>query len=148
NDLQGARAQLEQAIKLDARAYQAHFALGTVLERQGDDGRARQAYQSALDIVPYYEPAITQIALSYSRANQLDQAESFLNAQRARAPGSAAVLAALAEVRSLQKNSEQAQELAREALKKDPDYKPAMVVLARDHYRNRRLDLALYTLTA
>jgi tetratricopeptide (TPR) repeat protein len=33
-------------------------------------------------------------------------------------------------------------------LKKDPDYRPAMLTLARDHYRARRLDLALYTLTA
>jgi tetratricopeptide (TPR) repeat protein len=38
--------------------------------------------------------------------------------------------------------------LAQKALKKDPDYRPAMVTLARDHYRARRLDLALYTLTA
>src|SRR5262249_9663197 len=34
------------------------------------------------------------------------------------------------------------------ALKLNPDYRPAMVVIARDHYRNRRLDLALYALQA
>jgi tetratricopeptide (TPR) repeat protein len=62
-------------------------------------------------------------------------------------PNSAAVLAALAEVESIQGNSGEAQRLAQDALKKDPDYRPAMVTLARDHYRARRLDLALYTLT-
>ena len=44
------------------------------------------------------------------------------------------------------RNSGEAQRLAQEALKKNPDYRPAMVTLARDHYRRRRLDLALYTL--
>jgi tetratricopeptide (TPR) repeat protein len=63
-------------------------------------------------------------------------------------PNSAAALAALAEVKSVQKDSPSAQRLAQQALKHDPDYRPAMVVLARDHYRTRRLDLALYTLTA
>ncbi len=147
-DLQTAHAQLTQAVTQDGRAYQAHFALGTVYDRMGQFAQARQAYMNALSIVPYYEPAIREIAGGYMRAGMVDEAMSFLNAQRAKAPGSAAILTGLAEVRSLQKDSDQAQELARQALKKDPDYKPAMVVLARDHYRNRRLDLALYTLTA
>src|SRR5690606_37558745 len=47
-----------------------------------------------------------------------------------------------------QKDSGAAQDFAQQALKANPDYKPAMVALARDHYRNRRLDLALYALTA
>ncbi len=40
------------------------------------------------------------------------------------------------------------QRLAQEALKLNPDYRPAMVIIARDHFRNRRLDLALYALQA
>src|SRR6476620_12794969 len=63
-------------------------------------------------------------------------------------PNSGAVLAALAEVKSIQKDSASAQQLAQDALKKNPDYRPAMLTIARDHYRARRLDLALYTLTA
>jgi Tfp pilus assembly protein PilF len=56
------------------------------------------------------------------------------------------VVAALAEVKSLRGDTGSAQRLAQEALKKDPDCKPAMITLARDHFRARRLDLALYTL--
>jgi tetratricopeptide (TPR) repeat protein len=63
-------------------------------------------------------------------------------------PKSAAVSAALGEVKSIQGDSGAAQRLAQEALKKNPDYAPAMIALARDHYRARRLDLALYTLRA
>jgi tetratricopeptide (TPR) repeat protein len=61
-------------------------------------------------------------------------------------PKSAAVPAALAEVKSIEGDSTAAQHHAREALKKNPDYRPAMVTIARDHYRKRRLDLALYSL--
>src|SRR5262249_52516097 len=63
-------------------------------------------------------------------------------------PKSAAVAATLAEVKSLQKDTGSAQRIAQEALKINPDYRPAMVIIARDHYRNRRLDLALYALQA
>src|SRR5262249_53337761 len=75
-----------------------------------------------------------------------DEATDFLNARQAQMPKSAAVTAALAEVKSIQGDSGSAQRLAQEALKKNPDYRPAMVTLARDHYRARRLDLALYAL--
>jgi tetratricopeptide (TPR) repeat protein len=76
------------------------------------------------------------------------EAETFMRGLAAKYPESAAVLATLAEVLSSRGDSTSAQELAQKALKKDPDYRPAMVTLARDHYRARRLDLALYTLAA
>src|SRR5688572_22274236 len=75
-------------------------------------------------------------------------AEAFARGAAAKYPDSAAVLAALAEIYSARGDSPSAQQFAQKALKKDPDYRPAMVTLARDHYRARRLDLALYTLTA
>ncbi len=147
-DLAGAEAQLRQATTIDPRAHQAHFALGTVLDRSGDPTGARRAYREALSLVPDFEPAIAEMAFGYLRAGQLSEASSFLRVHRAQAEDSAAILAAEAELASQQKDTAQAQKLAQRALKLDPDYRPAMVVLARDHYRNRRLDLALYTLTA
>jgi tetratricopeptide (TPR) repeat protein len=48
----------------------------------------------------------------------------------------------------MQRDTSAAQQLAQEALKKNSDYRPAMVTIARDHYRNRRLDLSLYALQA
>ncbi len=147
-DLKGAATQFEQAIAADAQAYQAHYALGTVHEHSGDTTAAAAEYRRALSIVQDFEPAVASLTQMYIREERLGEAESFLNSQRSRVPNSAAVLASLAELKSVQRNSAEAQQLAQEALKKDPDYRPAMVVLARDHYRNRRLDLALYTLTA
>ncbi len=147
-DLKGAGEQFSKAIKADAQAYPAHVAMGVVHERRSEMARALESYASALAIKPDFGPAISarvRLLLSMGRAAE---AETFARGLAAKYPESAAVLAALAEVMSARGDSTSAQELAQKALKKDPDYRPAMVTLARDHYRARRLDLALYTLTA
>jgi Tfp pilus assembly protein PilF len=147
-DLKGAGEQFSKAIKVDAQAYPAHVAMGVVHERRSEMARALESYSSALAIKPDFGPAISarvRLLLSMGRAAE---AETFARGLAAKYPESAAVLAALAEVMSARGDSTSAQELAQKALKKDPDYRPAMVTLARDHYRARRLDLALYTLTA
>lgn len=147
-DLPGASTQFRKAIAADGKAYQAHYALGVVEEHSSRKAEAADSYRRSVSIQSDFEPAISALTQMLIRDDRLSDAESFLNRQRSVAPGSAAVLASLAEVRSVQKNSAEAQSLAQQALKLDPDYRPAMVVLARDHYRNRRIDLALYTLTA
>jgi tetratricopeptide (TPR) repeat protein len=145
-DLRAARTQFLLAIQSDAKAYQAHYSLGVIRERLGDNAGASSSYLKALAIVADYEPAIVAEAMLLATTNRADQAERFLNEQLAKMPKSAAISAALSEVKSIQGDSGSAQRLAQEALKKNPDYRPAMLALARDHYRSRRLDLALYTL--
>jgi tetratricopeptide (TPR) repeat protein len=147
-DLQGAKTQFSKAAETDPKAFQAQYSLGVVQERLGQKSAALSAYRAAVGIVKDYEPAIAAYALLLARTGDVSEAEDFLNRERGILPESAAVLAALAEVKSIQKDSGTAQQLAQDALKKNPDYRPAMVTLARDHYRARRLDLALYTLTA
>jgi tetratricopeptide (TPR) repeat protein len=147
-DLAGARTQLSRATQADPKAYQAYYSLGVVQERLNEIGNAQSSYRQATVIVPDYEPAIFAYAVSVARQGKGDAAMEFLNARRASMPKSAAVIAAMGEVKSIQGDSGAAQRLAQEALKKNPDYAPAMIALARDHYRARRLDLALYTLKA
>lgn len=145
-DLAGAKAQFQAAIAADGKAYSAYYSLGVVEERLGRRAEALSAYQRAVDIVPDYEPAIVAYGVLSAKQGQADRAVSFLKEKLGRWPSSAAITAALSEVRSIQGDSGEAQRLAQEALKKNPDYRPAMVTLARDHYRNRRLELALYAL--
>lgn len=145
-DLQGAKTQFNKAVGADAKAYQAYYSLAVVHERLGAAGNAASAYQTAIGIVPDYEPAIVGYALLMARAGRVSEAEDFLRSKMGAYPKSAAISTGLAEVKSLQGDSREAQRLAQEALKKNPDYRPAMVTLARDHYRNRRLDLAQYAL--
>jgi tetratricopeptide (TPR) repeat protein len=147
-DLAAARGHFKAATEADSNAYEAYYALGTTHQRLAETELAAEAYRRALDLVPDYEPAIEGITRLYLASNRVSDAETYLNRLRSQVPNSAAVLAALAEIKSIQKDSAAAQQLAQQALKANPDYRPAMVTLARDHYRNRRLDLALYALTA
>ena len=145
-DLQGAKNQFVSATQADSKAYQAYYSLGVVRERMNETSGALQAYRQATTIVADYEPAIVAYAVLLARTGKADEANDFLNARQAQMPKSAAVSGAMAEVKSIQGDSGAAQRLAQEALKKNPDYRPAMMTLARDHYRSRRLDLALYAL--
>jgi len=145
-DLDGAKTQFNKAAQSDSKAYQAYYSLGVVDERLGDNAGALSAYKRAISVVPDYEPAIVSYGVLLANTGQQSEAETFLSNQQSKYPRSAAITAGLAEVKSIGGNSADAQRLAQEALKKNPDYRPAMLTLARDHYRNRRLDLALYTL--
>jgi len=145
-DLGAAQAGFEKATSADSRAYQAYYSLAVVKERLGDVGGALAAYRAATNVVPDYEPAIAGLSVLLARSGRPEEAVEYLNQRMAAMPKSAAVSAALAEVKSIQGDSGAAQRLAQEALKKRPDYRPAMVTIARDHYRARRLELALYAL--
>ena len=145
-DLNAARLFFKQATELDPRAHQAFYSLAVVQGRLKEPG-AGSSYQQAISLVPDYEPAIIGYAMHQAAKNP-SEADRFLTEKRGQMPKSAAVAAALAEVKSLQRDTGSAQRLAQEALKLNPDYRPAMVIIARDHFRNRRLDLALYALQA
>ncbi len=141
-----AETQFEQATQADPRAYQAYYSLGVVRERKGNATGALSAYAKAISIVPDYEPAIVSYGVLLAKEGNSSEAEQYLNGRLAKMDKSAAVTTAKAEVKSIRNESGAAQRLAQQALKINPDYRPAMVTLARDHYRSRRLDLALYSL--
>jgi tetratricopeptide (TPR) repeat protein len=147
-DLRGAKTQFQRATQADSKAYQAYYSLGVVEERLNETSNAVSSYRQATVVVPDYEPAIAAYAILLAKSGKPDQAVDYLNGRMSAMPKSAAVVAAMAEVKSIQGDSGAAQRLAQEALKKNPDYAPAMITLSRDHYRARRLDLALYTLKA
>jgi tetratricopeptide (TPR) repeat protein len=145
-DLDGAATQFTKATEADSNAYQAYYSIGVIRERLGNGTGALSAYSKAISIVADYEPAIVAYAVLMARQGNPDAAEEYLNGRLAKMDRSAALTTALAEVKSIRGDSGAAQRLAKEALKTNPDYRPAMVVMARDHYRSRRLDLALYAL--
>jgi Tfp pilus assembly protein PilF len=147
-DLKTATTQFEQAVALDRRSHQALAGLAVVLERRGQIDRALEAYRAALALAPDYPPALSGAVRMLLAADRVGDAAVVAHSAAAKAPDSAAVLTARAEVSSARGDSTTAQQLAQKALKRDPDYRPAMLTLARDHYRARRLDLALYTLKA
>ena len=142
-----AKQLFEQVTQSDPRSHQAFYSLGVIQDRLKDAGAAA-SYRQAFTLVPDYEPAIIAYAMLLAKKGQLSEADRFLTEKRGQMPKSAAVAATRAEVKSLQIDTGASQRIAQEALKINPDYRPAMVIIARDHYRNRRLDLALYALQA
>jgi tetratricopeptide (TPR) repeat protein len=147
-NLTQAETLFSQTTQSDAEAFQAYYSLGVVQERLDKKSAALASYKKAFQIVPEYDRAMVAHGMLLAKKGDLSKADSFFVNQRKKLPKSAALAAALAEVKSLQKDTASAQEIAQQALKIDPGYSPAMMTIARDHYRNRRLDLSLYALKA
>ena len=147
-DLQTAKGKFRDATKDDPKESAAYYALGCVLERLGDNSGAQTAYRQAFTAKSSDEQAMGAYALNLAHTGHQTEADSFLTDKHQRAPSSARLETYLAEVKSLEKDSSSAQQLAQDALRIDPNFKDAMVVIARDHYRNGRADLSLYALQA
>ncbi len=94
------------------------------------------------------EIAMGAYALNLAHTGHQGEADTFLTDKHQSNPKSARLEAYLAEVKSLEKDSGSAQQLAQDALRLDPNFKDAMIVIARDHYRAGRTDLAKYAITA
>ena len=147
-DLEGAKIAFKEATSKDSKSAPAFFSLGCVLERLGDNLGAQSAYKSAVAAKSDFEPAMGAYALNLARIGRGGDADAYLVGQRQKFPQSARIITYLAEVKSLAKDSAGAQQAAGEALKIDPNYKEAMVVIARDHHRAGRDELAKYALKA
>jgi tetratricopeptide (TPR) repeat protein len=147
-DLSAAAQAFTQAVQADPQAFKAHYSLGVVQERLGNSGAASAAYQQSFTVQPDFVDGMVAYALLQAATGNLSEADNFLTQKRGAMNKSAHLASALAEVKSLQKDSATAQTIAQEALKLDPAHSPAMLVIARDHWRGRRLDLALYALKA
>jgi tetratricopeptide (TPR) repeat protein len=124
------------------------YSLGCVLERLGDTQGALDAYRAAFSASSKYQVAVGAYALLLARSGRGSDAEQFLAGKQAQSPDSPQLLTFLAEVKSIEGDSPGCQQLAQQALAKQPDFKAAMVVIARDYYRTHRWDLAKYALQA
>jgi len=147
-DLQTAKTAFREATTQDPKAAAAYYSLGCVLERLGDNAGAQQAFRQAFGVKSDYEIAMGAYALNLAHTGHQGEADTFLTDKHHKFPDSARIETYLAEVKSLEKDSSGAQQLAQDALRIDPNYKDAMVVIARDHYRNGRTELAKYALQA
>ncbi len=147
-DLEGAKKGFSEAAAADAKAPSPHYSLGVVLERLGDVTGALQEYRNTLALKPDHELAMGAYALALAGAGRVGEADTFLTEKRAKSPDSARLTTFLAEIKSLQKDHGTAQQLAQDALRMNPDYKDAMVAIARDHFRARKMELAKYAIAA
>jgi tetratricopeptide (TPR) repeat protein len=147
-DLNAAKAAFVQAASQDSSAAAPRYSLGCVLERLGATQDALDAYRAAYTANPKYDAAIGAYALLLARAGHTSEAEQFLGDKRGSMPDSLALTTFLAEVKSIEGDSPGCQLLAQQVLTKEPDSKGAMLVIARDYFRNHHWDLAKYALQA
>jgi tetratricopeptide (TPR) repeat protein len=147
-DLAGAKSAFSDASSKAPKSGGPKYSLGCVLERLGDTQGALDAYRSAYVANPKYDVAVGAYALLMARTGHGPDAEMLLGDKRSQNPDSVRYTVYLAEVKSIEGDSAGCQLLAQQALIKQPDFKDAMVVIARDYYRNRRWDLAKYALQA
>ncbi|HEY1958477.1 MAG TPA: tetratricopeptide repeat protein [Polyangiaceae bacterium] len=147
-DLATAKQKFREATTNDPKNSAAYYSLGCVLERLGDNTGAQNAYRQAFSAKSDNEVAMGAYALNLAHTGHQSDADSFLTQKFQSRPKSARLESYLAEVKSLEKDSADAQRMAQDALRLDPNDKEAMVVIARDHYRAGRTDLAKYALTA
>jgi Tfp pilus assembly protein PilF len=147
-DLAAAATAFQEAASADPRSGAPDYSLGVVKDRLGDAAGAQQAYRAAFTAKPDYEVAIAAYAESLAGSGHAGEADTFLTDKHGKYPKSARITAALADVKSIEKDSGSAQQLAQDALRIDPNFTPAMVVIARDNYRTRRMELARYALQA
>ena len=147
-DLPAARDAFKDAISQASTAASPQYSLGCVLERLGDTQGALAAYRAAFTTNAKYDGALGAYALLLARTGHGSDAESFLAGKGAQDPDSVGPKTYLAEVKSIEGDSPGCQQLAQQVLAKSPDAKAAMVVIARDFYRNHKWDLARYALGA
>lgn len=147
-DLAAAKTAFSRAASADSKNPAPHYSLGCVLDRLGDNSGAQAAYRSAFSARSDYEPALCAYSASLARTGHTGEADQFMTEKVTKNPTSPRLKVCLAEVKSLAKDSISAQQLAQDALRLDPGFKEAMVMIARDHHRAGRADLSRYALTA
>lgn len=145
-DLQGAKSAFMDAASRAPSAGGPRYSLGCVDERLGDTQGALDAYRASYTANSKYEVAMGAYAILLASSGRGSDAESFLNGKGAQ--NSVRLMTYLAEVKSIEGDSPGCQNLAQQALTTQPDFKDAMVVIARDYYRSHKWDLAKYALQA
>jgi tetratricopeptide (TPR) repeat protein len=147
-DLDAAKVAFSEAARKAPSAGSPRYSLGSVLERLGDTQGALDAYRAAYGANSKYEVAMGAYALLLAQTGHGPEAEQVLSDKLAQTPDSPGLMTYKAEVKSLEGDSPGCQQIAQQALAKQPDFKEAMIVIARDYYRNHRWDLARYALQA
>jgi tetratricopeptide (TPR) repeat protein len=147
-DLDRAKTLFSDAARKAPSAGAPRYSLGCVLERLGDTQGALDSYRAAYSANRRYEVAMGAYAVLLATTGHGSDAEQFLSDKLAQNKDSPALLTYKAEVKSIEGDSPGCQQIIQQALAKQPDYKDAMVAIARDYYRNHRWDLAKYALGA
>ena len=142
NQAGASQASFEKALKSDANAYPAAYNLGVLADRTGAEGKAINHYRQALRLQPDYEAALRGIATIEIRRGNVDAAIAAVEPIARQYKTNLDVQAAYAEVLVHARRYEEAWQAARNALKCDERFVPALIALIKASVAQGRDELA------
>lgn len=137
-----ARSAFEAAVKADANAYQAQYALGVLADREGKESAAIDYYRRALRAQPDDAASARGIVVIYLRQGAPDKALAFIKPLAEQWERSTALQAVYADTLTQMGKVDDAILAARKALRRDERYVPAMLSLAKANQRAGKVELA------
>ncbi|MEY4581706.1 MAG: hypothetical protein RL701_6409 [Pseudomonadota bacterium] len=144
--LEPAQQAFARAAAADPKAYQAEYALGVVADRQGQADEALKHYGRALQIQPDYEAAAQGSVNIYLRRGNTAGAVKFVEPIAQKWQRNLYIQALYADTLVRADRVDEAEQVARAALKRDERFAPAIVALAKASLRRGRDELADSTL--
>ena len=143
-----AKAAFEKAAREASNSAAPLVGVGAILERQGDTAGAVDVYRRAVAVEPDNPDAARALVFGLAASGQGAEAVSFARARAEKYAKSPAAATLYSEAASAAGDSATAQAEAQRALALDSSYVPAMVAVARDHYRAGRVSMTAYALKA
>lgn len=140
--LPAAQQAFASAVSADPKAYQAAYALGVVADRMGQPDEALKHYARALQIQPDYEAAVEGTVNIMERRGDTRGAVSYVEPIARRWQRNLALQAIYADALVRDDRVDEAEQVARAALKRDERFVPAIVALAKASMRRGRDELA------
>ena len=137
-----AKAEFQDALKRDPRAYPAMYNLGVLADRAGNEQEAINEYQRALKILPDYEPAARGISTIQLRRGQVQTAVATVEPLANRYRSNLEMQALYAELLVEARRYDEAWMAARRALKCDERFVPALIALLKASHAQGRDELA------
>ena len=126
-----AKQAFTRAINADSKAYEAEYALGVLADRQGQPDEALQHYQRALRIQPDYEAAARGSVNILMRRGPPDAAVRYVEPIAKQWQRNLYLQAIWADALVRANRVDEAEQVARGALRRDERFVPAIVSLAK-----------------
>lgn len=140
--LEAAQQAFNRSVSADAKAYQSEYALGVVADRQGQPDEALKHYARALQIQPDYEAAVLGTTNIMQRRGDNAGAVRFAEPIAKKWQRNLYLQAIYADALVKDDRVDEADLVARAALKRDERFVPAIVSLTKASLQRGRVELA------
>jgi tetratricopeptide (TPR) repeat protein len=142
NNLEQAEKLLSKVLSKNQQAYLAAYNLGVIAQRKGQRSLALDYYEKAMDAQGDYEKAIRAIINEKLRLAKKDEALALIGQKANQYPTNLYVQAIYAEVLAKMRRFDEAWERARQALRCNERFIPALVALVKASLAQGRIELA------